>query len=67
MTTIAIVLFAVKHASAVVHLSSAINKFAQEYSANFFICAKTQNRQICVSSSSLRNMKIAHLRVQNNE
>ena len=38
-----------KHASAVVHLSSAINTFAQQYSAQFVICAM-QNRQICVSS-----------------
>ena len=46
---IAIVYFAVKHASAVAHLSSAINKFAQQLCAQFITFAM-QNRhfQLCI-------------------
>ena len=46
---IAIIYFAVKHASAVAQLSSAINKFAQQFCAQFITCAM-QNRQfqLCI-------------------
>lgn len=57
---IAIVYFAVKHASAVAHLSSAINKFAQQFCAQFITCSLCRIGSNNFVSS---NLKIAHHRV----